>query len=90
MAEQYVVVTWPDGKTGAVLPKDFEDPKQAEYFEGATAEYYEDGTPYVPAPTRREERQAVRQDARRPNRRPGTEDDASPDEVQTQDDHSPD
>lgn len=71
MAEKYLLIRWPDGREGAVLPADFADPKKAEAFEGARAVSYEDGSEWDGPTTadgmaRRAEREvAARREARR-------------------------
>jgi hypothetical protein len=45
MADRFVNITHPDGRTVAVLPKDFEKGADGDY-KGFRITGYEDGTPY--------------------------------------------
>ncbi len=63
MEEKRLLVRWPNGAEGAVLPGDFADPKKADNFEGARVISYETGEPYDGPTTpegmaRKEEREA--------------------------------
>lgn len=73
MADRMVVIRFPDGREGAVLPEDFADEAKADNFEGARIVRWEDGTEYDGPTTpegmaRREEREAAAEDEPEPER----------------------
>lgn len=78
MADRMVVIRYPDGREGAVLPEDFANPKLADNFKDAKILRFEDGSPWDGPTTpgglaRKEEREEAAEEEKPAPRRAARE-----------------